>query len=301
MPLEFDDNIPIKYGVMLTFITTIRHPRNSTSYLRVGQLLEATLRSVCRQSDEDFQVVVVHNEKPDISFTSAAVSYVQVDFPPPVQDRTPTFELGPFRVDKGTKCAVGIIAARELGAQHVMFIDADDYLHCGLAGLANGNPEHPGWYSPQGFVHTAGSRYVQPVEAEFHRKNGSTSIIRADLTGVPEDLRIDAAQAEIIASMPDGHVERLFGAHGKWQDHLSVSGLTMEAMPFPCAIWEIGTGENHSGNLVSKRKRQMIDPAITDTFGLKKPSHISSLWSSARVQTRRIQQHRAAFGKVSPE
>ena len=47
---------------MITFITSIRHPNNSIFYERVWDLLEATLYSVCSQTNGDFRVIVVCNE-----------------------------------------------------------------------------------------------------------------------------------------------------------------------------------------------------------------------------------------------
>jgi hypothetical protein len=273
---------------MIAFVTTIRHPDNCASWDRVGRLLDASLRSVLGQLDVDFRVVVVHNRRPHVSVSDSRIVYVEVGFPPPSEQRTPRIEFSRFRRDKGSKCAIGVVAARELGADHVMFFDADDYLHNGLAGLANGSPDHPGWYSPQGWIHTAGSRSIQFVPERFHNLNGSTSIVRTDLIDVPPMLAIGADQEEVLSVVGEAHVCRMLGEHGWWEDYLAPRGHRMEPLPFPIAVWEIGTGENLSGNLVSGCSRQPLSDELVSTYGIARPSPLAHAWSGVRMTTQRV-------------
>jgi hypothetical protein len=252
------------------------------------ELLEATLQSVCRQTDDDYRVVVVHNESPPITPMDSRISLVSVDFPAPSEQRTAEIDFDKFKRDKGTKCIVGVVAARDLGANHVMFIDADDLMHRGLAEFANADTTHPGWYSPMGLIHTQGSRYVHDVPKDFEKKNGSTGIVRVDLTGVPPKLSIKTPQLDIIRSMSGPYVDLLFGAHGAWGEYLGESGRRIEPLPFPAAIWEIGTGENLSGNLTSARDRRLIDAGVTRDFGLALPSRLEHHRTTALLTGRRL-------------
>lgn len=273
---------------MIVFITTVRHPDNCSSYDRIGRLLDASLRSVCRQVDADFRVVVVHNSMPKVTICDQRITYVRVDFPAPSAERTPRTSHNVFRRDKGTKCAIGVAAAHQLGADHVMFFDADDLIHHQVSALANGSTDHPGWYSPQGWIHSFGSRSVQFVPTGFHQKNGSTSIIRTDLVGVPTTLATTVSQEEVLGSLTEAYVDRMLGEHGWWQDQLETTGHKMEATPFPIAVWEIGTGENVSGNLVSNRQRQRIDADLHEAFGMTLPSLQSHVLSGARTTVQRV-------------
>jgi hypothetical protein len=279
---------PRNEQTVLTFVTTIRHPDNCSSYDRVSRLLDLSLRSVCRQTDRDFRVVVVYNVMPRVEIDDTRISYVPVQFPAPSKDHTPRIDFNLFRRDKGTKCVIGSAAALQMGADHVMFFDADDLVHHRLAEHANASPGHPGWYSPQGWIHTVGSRDVQFVPTGFDHKNGSTSVIRADLLGVPNELPLDMGQEDVLDLLTPWYVERMFGDHGKWSDFLGKQGHHMEPLPFPIAIWEIGTGENLSGNLVSGRERQPIDGALTEAFGLPIPSQWSHVWSATRTTAQRL-------------
>lgn len=288
---------------MLVFITAVRHPQNSKSFSRVGRLLDRTLHSVCRQSDDRFSVVVVHNSLPNLTVRDPRISYLRVGFPPPSSERTAEIDFIAGVRDKGTKLSVGLAAARDMGAEHVMFIDCDDLLSCNIADWANQHPGHPGWFSPDGYIHTVGSRQIQPVSGDFHHLNGSSSIVRTDLTGLASGVSPTSTQEEVVAAMGQTYVDRVIGIHGRWADLLAEDGHQMEALPFRSTIWEIGTGENASGNLVSARTKVTIAPGITHEFGLRRPPlALSQLRDVAmlgrrvarRVNTDRRRSHREA-------
>jgi hypothetical protein len=198
--------------------------------------------------------------------------------------------------DKGTKTAIGISKASGLGADHVMFMDSDDYLHQNLAKFSNSHIGHPGWFSAAGYIYTSGLRYVHPIETDFHHKNGSTSIVRTDIVGVPDQVNVRSSQTEITDAIGSAYVSSIIGQHGKWADVLSDRGYVMERLPFPAAIWRVGTGENHTGNLVSGRRRHPIDEALEDQFGLPSPSLSTAFRTSAAVVARRAQRRLSRAG-----
>lgn len=274
---------------MLAFVTTIRHPLNCHSYERVCRLLDAALKSMCRQTNDDFVVIVVHNRQPEVDIADPRIRYVHVDWPAPSDEATPRIVWNAFTLDKGTKCAIGVAMARQFEPHHVMFVDADDLVHRSLAELSSNHATHPGWYSPQGLIHTAGSRYVHDVPSGFHLKNGSTAVVRVDLIEVPDDLQPSSGQREILDSIGAERVSSMLGQHGHWQDLTSARGEQMEALPFPSAIWMIGTGENHSGNLQSGRSRRPIDESVTSTYGLARPTVGTALAATASTYRRRLQ------------
>ena len=225
---------------------------------------------------------------PPISFEDPRLAPVKVSFPPPSLAATPRIDFPSFRRDKGTKCVIGVTVARELGADHVMFFDADDLLHHRIAEHANDAPGHPGWYSDAGYIHTKGSRSIQLMASGFHHKNGSTGIVRTDLTAVPEALTTVADQKEIYAALTVPYVDRMFGEHGHWAEHLAQQELVVEPLPFPGAVWEVGTGENLSGNLISGRRSEPISPQITEAFGLRRPTRRTHLRTKTAITTRRL-------------
>jgi hypothetical protein len=282
---------------MLAFITTIRHPDNAFSFERIEALLSETLRSVCRHTDESFRVIIVANCDLTLSFTHPNTHFVTVDFPASGVGRGRHLDYAALTHDKGTKAVIGVSKASELGADHVMFIDSDDYLHRNLAEFSNSHGEHPGWFSSAGYIYTSGLRCVHPIETDFHHKNGSTSIVRTDLIGVPSHLNVRSSQTEITDAMGLSYVSAIIGQHGKWAGVLSDRGYVMESLPFPAAIWTVGTGENHTGNLVSSRVRQPINQALSDQFGLPLPSLSTTFRTSAGLMARRAQRRLVRAGR----
>ena len=67
---------------MLVFIIPLKSRQVAKSWNLVSQQLERTVKSACNQTDSDFKVIVVCNEKPDISFHHPHLEYLEVDFPP---------------------------------------------------------------------------------------------------------------------------------------------------------------------------------------------------------------------------
>jgi hypothetical protein len=275
---------------MLTFITAVRHPHNSVSYERVSRLLDATLHSVCRQTDPEFCVVVVCNELPSITIDDPRVQFVTTDFPPPSDQTGGAVDFNDGVIDKGSKLVLGVAAARVHNPDHVMFFDCDDLVHHGLAEFVNRSPTTAGWYSPSGYLHTVGTRFVQPMTTDFHLKCGSCDILRTDLIPVPSDLSISSSKETVIDSVGADTLYRLFATHGHWPEYLATSGMHLDPLPLPAAIWMIGTGENASGNLVSSRARIPIGPEISDAFGLTAPSRFRSAVRRLELIAQRVAQ-----------
>ncbi len=129
---------------MLVFITSVRHPHNSSDYTRVESLLRSTLASVCAQTVQDFRVVVVCNRRPAGSFPPQ-VEFVVVDFPPPSVEAGPMTGREAVLLDKGTKLAVALVAAQRHHPDYVMKFDADDFVSRRLVGFL-ATQEGPGWF-----------------------------------------------------------------------------------------------------------------------------------------------------------
>ena len=70
---------------MIVFITCVTHPENSNSYDQVWQLLNNTLFSVCSQTDTDFRVIVVCDQKKPLvhheDLITKYTEFIEVDFP----------------------------------------------------------------------------------------------------------------------------------------------------------------------------------------------------------------------------
>src|SRR5258705_7160070 len=105
----------------------VAHPQNSADYCRVESLLQDTLASLSQQSCDDYRMIIVGNRRPAFPLPERAI-FVDVNFPPPSDLKGPQTGPAPVIWDKGTKIAIGLIAARDFGPEYVMAVDADDFV-----------------------------------------------------------------------------------------------------------------------------------------------------------------------------
>jgi hypothetical protein len=261
---------------MLAFITPLRNPRNSADYGRVESLLQDTLASLTAQSCDDYVMIIVGNRRPAFALPERAV-FVEVDFPPPADLRGPQTGPGPAIWDKGTKNAVGLIAARAFGPEYVMLVDADDFVHRDVAAFAHARPGYAGWVVNRGWVYSR-ARNAYALRRKFFRICGTSFIVPFEGYEVPQDLTVSATQQEIA----DAFGERLENIleHGYafdwWREH----GRHLQPLPFLGAVYQVDTGENHSGNMLvgpalPYRSHLYRDFAVRPSKG-----RASTLWAS---------------------
>jgi hypothetical protein len=253
---------------VLAFVTSLRHPLNSADYDEVERLLAETLTSVCNQeAGSDFAVFVVGNQRPAFALPPA-VTFVPVDFPPPVDSAGPQFGREPFVWDKGTKIGIGLAAARAVRPDHVMVFDADDYVHRGIAALAASDPTAPGWYVDEGFIYSR-RRQSYRVIPQFSGRCGTCHVLRWDLYGVPPDLTTTASQEEVAKAFGE-RLPALLGAHRGLRSWLGERGVPLDPMPFRGAVYQVDTGENHSGTELHGMARP-VGRSLARDFGLPRP------------------------------
>jgi glycosyltransferase involved in cell wall biosynthesis len=287
---------------MLAFITTLRHPRNSADYGRVEALLQDTLRSISRQSCDDYLIIIVGNQLPAFDLPSRAV-FVEVDFPPPSTHNGP--RTGPASViwDKGTKNAIGLIAARDHDPEYVMFFDADDFVHRDIAEFVAARPGAPGWVSTRGWIYSR-RRNAYALRRKFYRHCGTSFIIPWAAYEVPPQLTVTAGQQEIAQAFGE-RLERSL-EHGFAYDWWHGRGRVLQPLPFPGAVYHVDTGENHSGNILFGPALP-YRPHLYRDYGLRpSKSPASTLWSAvgpasfARWPAVRLRQPKSFLENFSP-
>jgi hypothetical protein len=236
---------------MLAFITTLRHPHNSADYGRVESLLQNTLESLTRQSCNDYVAFVVGNRKPSFPMPPRTV-FVEVDFPPPSDVEGPRTGPAPVIWDKGTKNAIGLIAARGCRPHYVMPIDADDFVHRQVAAFVRDHQGHDGWVVKRGLVYSRARNAYRP-RRRFFRVCGTSFIVPFEAYEVPASLTVSSTQHDIAEAFGE-RLEKIL-EHGFAFDYWRQHGRALEALPFPGAVYQMDTGENHSGN-------QLFGPAL---------------------------------------
>jgi len=182
---------------MLAFITSIRHPLNSSHYPTIERLLERTLGSICAQTHRDFKVVVVCHRVPDIAYDPAHVDFVLVDYAPPSQVAGPQTGIQAVRLDKGSKLLAGMLVARRYQPSHVMFFDADDLLSRRIAEHVAKHPDANGWYMAKGYTWTEGGAMLR-LRSNFHQLCGTSHVLRTDVFDLGEEAIDIQDQATLL-------------------------------------------------------------------------------------------------------
>ena len=246
---------------MLVFIVPLQSPQASSNWTLVSALCERTLRSICAQSIPDFRVFLVCNQAPSISFHHPSLTIVEDHFAIP----EPNTAARMF--DKHEKLKRGLIASRHLAPCHVMFVDADDCVHRGLADWCAKYPTHPGWYIATGYIHTAGSPWLY-LRRDFDLICGTSAIVHCSPADFPADILAVKSDFFMIDC---GHFE--------FRNPARARGRKLEPLPFPGAVYMTATGENDSGiSLRQWRGKKMLikkllnsrllTPRLRQTFSL---------------------------------
>jgi hypothetical protein len=243
---------------MLVFVIPLKSVKFSKSWERVCALFERTVKSVCNQTYSDFRVIVVCNEKPSIEFDHPNLEYIQVDYPEAKESELINTKL----TDRGRKVLRGLIEAKKFNPSHAMAVDADDCISKKIAEFVKGNPSEPGWFVDKGYKYIEGKKTIYVKRNNFYRMCGSCNIIRYDLNNLPENPEYN----------------RGYGYYKLWIDHEKVKpfmeqqGTPLSVLPFPGAIYILGTGDNIYGDTSRFSfpffNRKLLSQSIRDEFGL---------------------------------
>ena len=215
---------------MLVFIIPLKSARVSNSWERVSKLFERCVRSLCQQTSSEFRVIVVCHEKPDIEFSHPYITYIEVNFPIPIilKDKT---NKGRDDQDKNRKVFTGLIHARQLKPSHIMLVDADDCVSKNLTEFVNQNSQHNGWFIDRGYEYQDGSDFIYHRKSNFHRKCGTSHIVRHDLIDPPSEVTLD-------------DIDWNFLYHQEITNIMEKKGSPLDLLPFEGAIYIQENGEN---------------------------------------------------------
>ena len=255
---------------MLVFIAPVRHPNNSVNYERVEALLKRTLQSVCNQLDKNFQVIIVCNQLPKFSHLFPKVDFVTVNFPPPSTKRGEKVNIDEVRLDKGAKYFTGLLHARKYTPDYVMLFDADDLVSNRLSEYAKYHSGENGWFISQGYIYEENGLFIKKL-FNFNKKCGSSHLINFKLFDLPEDFPSEISQSLILDKVDKEFLKMILGSHYQTSDFFHKKGYPLKPLPFPGAVWIVGTGENHSGKFMMSPGHP-VGEKIKIEFGLEIPN-----------------------------
>ncbi len=264
---------------MFCFITSIRAAKVSDDWNRVCELFERTAASVFNQSIADFRLVAVCHEVPETKRRfDERLKFIKVSYPAPERN----LDALPI-LDKVPKLKVAMRRARDLGATHVMPIDADDLVSRHIAAHALANPSVDGWVAQYGWRHQYGAGWLEQSD-EFYYGCGTCNILtdRVFRSSDPvEEERIDRIVIE--------------QGHHQARSSLAKVGCVLQPIPFRAAICIVNNGENTSRTLTwevkeSKGLRGLVGRSLL----------VARQWSRRRPLTSAIKREFAVAGPLAP-
>ena len=227
---------------MLVFIIPIKSSKVATSWPELCKLFERCLRSVCNQTSQEFRVVVICNEKPNIEFHHSKVTYLESDFPVPKSDYLSK------NIDKCKKITVGLLSLQELQPTHIMVVDADDCVSRRIASFVSQHSDENGWFVDSGYEYKDGNEIITIRRKEFYKMCGTCNIINYRLLTLPERM------------LPYDQLtyDRFLTGHPLARPDLAERGTPLQPLPFPGTIYvrdRIGESISMQEPFLAKLKR----------------------------------------------
>jgi hypothetical protein len=222
----------------LTFAVPVRDPRGVADWPEAMRLLRVTVDSMFAQQGPRPTVVLGASPGAQLPDLPRDVVVVPVDLPfrdLPVGEGEPRWDA--IRYDKGTRLAHALNAVRPQG--HVMVVDYDDLVSSRLALQVAAEPDAPGWFVDAGYLWDGGG-LASVVRTGFNEACGTSMIVRADLLRLPLDPS-DPSSLDWIKA--------ILGSHKRWR-----GVLPLEPLPFPGAVYRVGSGHNVSGAIGLPRR-----------------------------------------------
>ena len=229
---------------MVVFVIPVPAKRACRDWLLVSTLFERTVRSICRQTCQEFRVIVICNERPPILFEHPNIVYAQVRFQ---SDHNNLYR--DKIIDKFRRKWVGFSLAKQFAPCHVMAVDDDDCINQNIVAFVNKHPGSNGWFLDSSYVYNEGSRFIYIRNKGFCSLCDSSLIRRHDLIRFPP--RVSASWFDYNALSIFHEIEYVHMIKER-------ENIDFEVLPFKGAVYIIGHGQNllmesfrrmHRGNL----------------------------------------------------
>ncbi len=255
---------------MLVFLIPLKSKQVSKDWIHVTRLLERCILSILHQTSDKFKLIIVCHERPDITIEHPAISYLEVDFPPPVLGQANI--IGQMDRDKNQKMLLGVEYANQFNPSHVMFVDADDCVSYRIAEFVNQHPDMNGWFFDAGYVYEDGQDRIYYKRNNFYLMSGTSHIINYALVRNMTSIYIDSGEP----------------LHQLVVDILASKKTPLEPFPFAGAVYIVQTGENINADQGADRSgREDVFASIKNMI-LKYPRKFRTLIGSQKLSEQLI-------------
>lgn len=225
----------------LVFIVPIKSSQVSANWVVFSILVERALKSICQQTSDNFKVIAVCHEIPEIDFTHPNLEYLPVDFDPPTEENIKKLQVEEFRngakeADKAKKIMAGIAYAEKYNPDYIMVSDADDCISNKLVSFVEKqNTDSIGWYFKKGYIYNEGSNLIFLNKNTFNIICGTCIIVKA----------------QYINALLDENPLPVYN-----HDFMAIEDKKLVPLPFNGAIYSIGNTENYCSTPEAVKKMQ---------------------------------------------
>lgn len=216
----------------IAFAISLKSKTVSLNWERVQDNLSKTLRSILRNSDQHYRILIAGHEKPDITeLQNDRVTWLPVDFPPPAD----TYHFSP---DKMNKRRVMGAYLRDIGySGYFMPIDADDWVHYRFVEFIRSHPITDAFILDKGIMANT-SLHEAWLRKGFYRGCGSSAVYYFSNHDLPATSRREDVQHSLFGlSIMD---------HKTVGSHLVELNKDYTMIDFPLVTWVLGHGDNNS-------------------------------------------------------
>ena len=237
---------------MIAFIIAFRHPDSTKNYDHIVELLNATLRSLTNQTNENYRVYIGCNPIPS--------SRKEV------------------LLDKGVKRALAIQTANdEIKPDYFFLLDADDLVSTDCVEYLQQQDwatSPGGYWLERGYLLDMYNRKAQEKYG-FNRYCGSSLILSAStltsklFTSVATGEKMSTYQ-QFLQACDEYVLVQVLGDHIAVRGFMASLGLPLQKILRPLTCWKINTGANESNTKIP--------------FGSRSINFLSLLSKSAKRQ-----------------
>lgn len=222
-----------KRPVEIVFAISLKSKQVSKDWERVQENLAKTLRSILRNSDQNFRIVIAGHEKPKIEeMKHRRVTWLCVDFPPPSNPRQ-------FSGDKMRKRKVIGVYLRKINfSGFFMPLDADDWVHYRFVEYIRSQPQLDAFVLRKGLIINLVNKEIWLRRERFFIGCGSSAVYYFSNKDFPRTSRKEDVRNTYY------HV--VLKAHPRVIQHLEERKKHYVMVDFPFVTWVLGHGDNNS-------------------------------------------------------
>ena len=216
---------------MLYFLIPFKSQSVSSDWGKVCKQLAQTLESICNQTDDNYKVLVICHDLPELRSTYKKVRFCQVQFPPPSLpvDSKDGFSIDDLHADKGRKMIYGLSIARDEKADFIMFVDADDLVNRHISAFVKTEKNPNGWVCDRGYRMDESCSWLLYPRNKFNHECGTSHILRTKFAPFPD-------APDYTLGLDDYYIRR-YVVHAYVADNLSNLGHPLSSLPFFGAIY----------------------------------------------------------------